>query len=98
MNIKVEILPWFSTALRPKETGRIVVEHDLAGSTFRDLLREMAETDPAVASVIFDLEKGEMRYPALGVLNDRLLEFAGGLDAKLREGDSVTLMAAYTGG
>ncbi len=98
MKITVEILPWLSTSMRPEVTGRIVVEHDLKGETFRDLLRELAESDSSFASIVFDLQKGEMRYPALGIINDKLLEFSGGLDAGLSEGDSVTLMAAYTGG
>ncbi len=98
MRIKVEILPWLSTSIRPGVTGRIVLEHDLKGATVRDLLRELSEADPGFAEVVFDLAKNEMRYPALGVVNDRLVEFLGGIDATLSEGDRVTLMAAYTGG
>ncbi len=84
--------------MRSDATGRIALEHDLRGETLRDLLRELAGEDPGFAKVVFDLEHDELRYPALGVLNDRLLEFVGGLETRLAEGDTVTLMAAYTGG
>lgn len=98
MKVKVEILPWLSSAMHPEVTGRIALEHDLRGRTFRDLLRELSERDERFAAVVFDTDKDEMRYPALGVVNEKLLEFAGGLDRTLEDGDSVTLMAAYTGG
>lgn len=98
MLIRIEILPWLSTAIRPEVTGRMIVEHLLRGATLRDLLREMSEADPAFARVVFDPEKNEMRYPALGVVNDQLVEFLKGLDTRLTGGDRVTLMAAYTGG
>ena len=98
MLVKVEVLPWLSTAMRPEVTGRIELEHDLRGATMGDLLAELSAADPAFASVVFDSEKGEMRYPALGVVNEKLLEFVGGLDTRLSEGDRITLMAAYTGG
>ncbi len=96
--MNVEILPWLSTMIRPEATGKLTLEHDLRGGTLRDLLGELAEADPEFARVIFDLDARELRYPALGVLNDKLLEFVGGLDTKLQESDRVTLMAAYTGG
>jgi molybdopterin converting factor small subunit len=98
MRVKVAVLPWLSTMMHPEVTGRIDLEHDLQGETFKDLLRELCEVDPAFETIVFDRGKGQMRYPALGVVNDRLLEFAGGLDSKLSDGDEVTLMAAYTGG
>lgn len=98
MLIKVEILPWLSTAMHSEITGKINSEHQLRGETLRDLLRELSEVDPAFAAVVFDHGKGEMRYPALGVVNDQLIDFLGGLDARLADGDRVTLMAAYTGG
>ncbi len=98
MLIRIEILPWLSTAIRSEVTGRMTLEHHLEGATLRDLLREMSEVDPAFARVVFDLGRDEMRYPALGVINDQLVEFLKGLDTRLAEGDRVTLMAAYTGG
>ncbi len=98
MRILVEILPWLSTTMRPGTSGRIRFEHQLAGTTFRDLLEEVARADPAFAGLIYDLETREMRYPALAVVNEQLLEFRQGLETRLSEGDTVTFMAAYTGG
>ncbi len=98
MLVRIEILPWLSTAIRPEVTGRVTFEHHMKGATLRDLLRELSEADPAFARVVFDMDRNEMRYPALGVINDQLIEFLKGLDTNLAEGDKVTLIAAYTGG
>ncbi len=98
MRIRVEILPWLSTSMRPGTTGRIQFDHQLAGSTFRDLLEELAAQDESFATVVYDRDARQLRYPALAVVNDRLLEFLQGLDTGLSDGDTVTFMAAYTGG
>ncbi len=98
MLVKIEILPWLSTAIHSDVTGRMTLEHNLRGTTLRDLLREISEADSDFARVVFDLDRDEMRYPALGVINDQLIEFLKGLDTRLAEGDKITLMAAYTGG
>lgn len=98
MRIKVEILPWLSSSLRPGTTGRIRFEHELAGTSFRDLLRELSAADPAFAGLVYDSQTDEMRFPARAVINDQLLEFLKALDTTLAEGDCVTFMAAYTGG
>jgi len=98
MRVRVEVLPWLSTSMRPGTTGRISLEHELAGTTVRDLVKELAEKDQAFASVVYDREVGELRYPAVVVVNDHLLELLQGLDTKLAEADSVTFMATYVGG
>ncbi len=98
MRIKVEILPWLSNSMRPQHIGSIRFEHQLAGSSFRDLVREISDSDPAFAKLIYDREADELRFPARAVVNDRLLEFLQGLDTVLNEGDTVTFMATYTGG
>ncbi len=98
MRVRVEVLPWLSTIMRPGTTGRINLEHRLAGVTVRDLAAELAEKDPAFASVVFDRERGELRYPAVVVVNGQLLELLQGMDTRLSEADSVTFMATYVGG
>jgi molybdopterin converting factor small subunit len=98
MLIKVEILPWLSSSMRPEATSKIEMEHTMAGSTLRDLAEEMSERDEDFARVVFDRGEGALRYPALVAVNDQLLEFLRGLDTELHDGDTVTFMAAYTGG
>jgi molybdopterin converting factor small subunit len=98
MLIKVEILPWLSSSMRPDATSKIELEHALAGSTLRSLAEELSERDEDFARVVYDREEGALRYPALVAVNDQLLEFLKGLDTELHDGDTVTFMAAYTGG
>jgi molybdopterin converting factor small subunit len=98
MLIKVEILPWLSSSMRPEATSKIELEHQLSGSTVRDLAAELSERDDDFARVVFDQEEKALRYPALVAVNDQLLEFLKGLDTELHDGDTVTFMAAYTGG
>ena len=96
--IKVEILPWLSSSMRPEATGKIALEHQLSGSTLRHLAEELSESDEDFARVVIDREEATLRYPALVAVNDQLLEFLKGLDTELHDGDTVTFMAAYTGG
>ena len=98
MRVKVEILPWFSTTLRPGSIGSLRFEHQLKGSTVGDLLDELAAADPAFERLLYDRQARELRYPARAIVNGQLLEFLQGLDTPLSEGDTVSLMAAYTGG
>ncbi len=98
VRIQVEILPWLSNSMRPNQIGSIRFEHELKGSCFRDLLEELSKADPAFANLIYDSDSGEMRYPAQAIVNGRFLQFFGGLDTKMTDGDVVTFMATYTGG
>lgn len=98
MRIKVEILPWLSTSIRPGSVGSIKLEHRLSGSSFRDLMEELCGIEPAVATLLYDREKDELRYPVKAAVNDKLIDFNGGMDAVLSDGDNVIIMAAYTGG
>jgi len=84
--------------MRPNQIGSIKIEHELAGSSFRDLCEELSSADPAFASLIYDSESGEMRYPVQAIVNGRFLQFFGGYDAELSDGDVVTFIATYTGG
>ncbi len=98
MRVKVEILPWISQSMRPNVVGSIRFEHCMSGTSFRDLMLEMAESDPDVARIIYDRDRDELRFPVKAVINEQLLEFLQGMGTELSEGDSVTLMATYTGG
>ncbi len=98
MRVNVEILPWLSGTMRPGTTGTLRFEHQLAGSSFGDLLDELATVDPTFEALIYDRETRELRYPVRAIVNQQLLEFLQGPETKLSEGDMVAFMAAYTGG
>ncbi|MHB0867933.1 MAG: MoaD/ThiS family protein [Chloroflexota bacterium] len=98
MRVRVEILPWLSTSMRPGSLGSISLEHRLKGTTFGDLMEELSESDPSFAQLIFDLGARELRFPARAIVNGQLLEFLQGLETRLSDGDNVAIMATYTGG
>jgi molybdopterin converting factor small subunit len=98
MGIRVEIFPWLSSSIRPGIVGSIKLEHQLSGACLRDLMEELAEGEPAVLTLLYDREKDELRYPVKVAVNDKLVDFNGGMDAKISNGDHVIVMAAYTGG
>ncbi len=98
MGVKVEIFPWLSTQIRPGSVGAIKMEHQIRGECLRDLLMEMSEGEPAVLTLLYDREKDELRYPVKVAINDKLVDFNGGMSAKVSDGDHVIIMAAYTGG
>jgi molybdopterin converting factor small subunit len=84
--------------MRPGSVGSIKLEHRLLGSSFRALMEELCSVEPAVATLLYDSEKHELRYPVKAAVNDKLIDFNGGMEAVLSDGDNVTIMAAYTGG
>ncbi len=98
MRIKVEILPWLSDTMRPGSIGSLRFEHQMVGATVGDLLEELSQVDAAFGQLIYDRQSRELRYPVRAIVNEQLLEFLHGLDTKLSDGDTVTFMAAYTGG
>lgn len=98
MRIRVEILPWLSDSLKPGTVGSLRFEHQLEGRTVGDLLDELAAADPAFERLLYDRQARELRYPARAIVNGQLLEFLQGMETPLSEGDTVSLMATYTGG
>ena len=98
-NVSVEVMPWLSRYFGTGHQGRVVLEREMPdGATVKDLLEEISSQNREFRDVLFDLRTGRPGRFMTIVLNGRLLELAGGLETKLKPGDTILLMAALAGG
>ena len=96
--IRLEILPWLSRSFDMEGSTRVILDREVPeGATVRDVLELLAVERPAFGHALYDPEGRVAVYVSI-ILNDRLYELAGGLQAEVREGDVVRLLPAFSGG
>ena len=99
MNIRLRILPWFSNLIAGEKSGELRFDFSLSeGSTFQDLLLAISSQRSDIAAILCDQDGGQVKYNAVVVINDRVIELVGGNQTLLRDGDVIMVMPAYSGG
>jgi molybdopterin synthase sulfur carrier subunit len=83
------------TILRSYTGGAKTVQG--AGDTLADLLSDLDTKHPGLKGRLITAEGGLHRFVNVYV-NDEDVRFLGALDAKLNDGDSVTILPAVAGG
>ena len=84
-------------ALQPHAQGSPVLVLDRPCATVRDALTELALQWPGVRDRVLD-ERGELR-PHVNVFVDQdSIRYRGGLGAPVREGGTITIVPAVSGG
>jgi sulfur-carrier protein len=83
------------TILRQYTGGAKVVEG--TGDTIADLLTNLDTAHPGLRARLITAEGGLHRFVNVYV-NDEDVRFLGALDAKLDDGDTVTILPAVAGG
>ncbi len=97
--VRLVVLPWITRAFGTSGPGRLVREEVVApGATARDLFDKLSGQYQGFADLVFDQNSQELSGLVSAVLNDRLLDVQGGLDATLADGDTLLLLAALSGG
>ena len=98
-SVRVEVMPWLSRYFGAEHHGHVVLEREVAdGTTVKELLEEISSHNREFRDVLFDSSTGRPgRYMTI-VLTGRLLELTGGLETKLKPGDTILLLAALSGG
>ncbi len=91
MSIEVRI----PTILRSYTGGEKVVTG--AGATLADLLTDLDRQYPGIRGRLIT-EDGALHRFVNVYVNDEDVRFIGGLDAKLGDGDTVTILPAVAGG
>lgn len=101
VHVEIEFLAWLGEQLGgPAYRARPLLwraEID-AGETVGTLFARLAGTNETFRRLVFDPERGRVDELLMVVLNDRLLDLAGGLEARLRDGDRLAVLAALAGG
>ena len=97
--VRVEVMPWLSRYFATGRYGRVVLEMEQGdGGTVRDLLEELAAQNRELGDVLFDPNTGKLSAHVSLLLNGRLLEVSGGVQAALAPGDTLRLMPGFSGG
>ncbi|MBM4046859.1 MAG: MoaD/ThiS family protein [Planctomycetes bacterium] len=81
--------------LRSFTGGKDAVQTE--GKTLREVLNNMEKRHPGLKERICD-EAGEVRRFLHVYLNDEDIRFQGNLDAKLKDGDELSIVPAIAGG
>lgn len=98
-NVCLEIMPGLSRYFAAERVARLVLEREVNDrATVRDLLEEIASQNREFKEALFNAGTGNLAGHISVILNGRFLELSGGLDAKLKSGDTVRLMLAFSGG
>ena len=90
MAIRVHI----PTPMRQHTDGQAVVE--ASGGTVKAVLDDLGQRFPGVSQRLFD--NGQVRRFVNVYLNDEDVRFVDGINTKLADGDTVTILPAVAGG
>lgn len=103
-HVQLEIMPWLSRYFAPDQSGsgrsgRVVLQREIGdGATVSDLLADITSQSTEFGQVLFDAQTGRLTGYVTLILNGRLLELAGGLEAELKPGDTLRLLPTLAGG
>ncbi|MHB0869764.1 MAG: MoaD/ThiS family protein [Chloroflexota bacterium] len=99
MLVKVEVLPWLSELLSGSISKKVVLEQAVPeGETLRALLARLRDSHSRFGRMVYDPKRGLLTGHAEIAVNGTLYDQAGGLDAPLHEGDTVTFLPGIAGG
>jgi sulfur-carrier protein len=84
------------TILRSYTDNSKVVEG--AGDTLAALFQDLDTRHPGLRGRLINSDGGELHRFVNIYINDEDVRFLGGLDAKLADGDNVTILPAVAGG
>ncbi len=82
---------------RRRGSRTLISAESVAGESVADLLSRLIASD-ARLSILFDPQERQLPEHVEVVLNDRLLDLRGGLQAELRPGDVLSFLPAHAGG
>ena len=68
-----------------------------AGTSVQSLLEQLVEADQRYR-LLYEADAGRLPEHVEVVLNDRVLDLQGGLQARLSPGDTLTFLPAHAGG
>ena len=96
--VHLEIVPWLTKSLGIDGAGHAKVDETMPdGASVLDLLQRLAQRYPDFGRIAF-IANGCLSRQVYIVINDRVLDLAGGMEAELKEGDRLLLLPAFSGG
>ena len=98
--VRVEILSWLTETMSVEGTSdEITIDQEIEGDkTVRDLLNRLVGRYPRFGQIAFDV-KGQRLTDRVSIFfNGRNLELVNGLETRLSDGDTLTLVPPIEGG
>ena len=97
--VQLKITPSLATILNNQGTDWLTFEKEVReGATIGDLLADYVAGYKDFDKVVLDPDTGKITDQINIVLNDSLIPFPDAMEAKLADGDIVTLLPVYAGG
>ncbi len=97
--VVLKVPPFFASMLDPKSSGWLVVETEITEYiTIRDLLTMLAKNNHDFRQSVFNPDTETLNGQIDIVINQKFLPFPHELDAKLIDGDIITLIPMLAGG
>jgi molybdopterin converting factor small subunit len=97
--ITIEVISWLVKELGLGEGRKVIVPENVPDTlTAAGLFALLVERNERFSDVVFDPSEGKLSSHVTIVLNGRLLEIVGGLEAPIRGGDHILFLPAFTGG
>lgn len=97
--VQLKIPPWVASMLNAQGGGWLVLEREIGeGTTIGDLLADLAFSYTDFRKVVFNPDIGKISDQVIVILNGSLLQLPDVTEAKLNNGDSVSLLPVFAGG
>ncbi|MFC2048558.1 MoaD/ThiS family protein [Chloroflexota bacterium] len=97
--VQLKIPPWVAIMLNEQGSDWFILEKEIGeGATIGDLLADLASDYTDFRKVLFNPDIGKVSDQVNVILNNNLLQSTDMTEAKLNDGDTVTLLPVYTGG
>ncbi len=97
--VRLKIPSSIADTLNEERSDFFICEKEIGeGATMGDLLADLAFSYADFRKVVFNPDIGKISEQVMVILNDSLLQFPDGTEAKLNDGDSVIFLPVYTGG
>ena len=98
ITVEVTFHAWQAEIFGSKESPIILEESISKGMTFEYLLNRLIDRYPAIKGIIVDPSSGRVHEHVMIIVNDRILDLVGGLQARLKDGDKIHILPYLTGG
>lgn len=99
VSVTIEAIAWVTQFVGGNETRRTLLAESVpAGTTVRQVLRQVSGRFPKLHDVLWDKASGSLAEHIEIFVNDAVLGLKHELDSPLQDGDRITLAGQYTGG
>jgi len=97
--VQLKIPPWVASMLNEQGSGWLILEREVGeGATIGDLLADLAVSYSDFRKAVFNPDLGKVNDQLIVVINGSTLQLPDAAEAKLNDGDSISLLPVFSGG